>query len=739
MAAFRSSCRQRIILIAFAALWSAPAHAAKVYWPEYYSAGIYRSNPDGSDRELLFQFQRDVLNPKKIAIDLNAGKLYLTASRNLSTLPEEGVYRSNLDGTALEQLVGDIDGALAIAVDPIGSKVYWSDYATDRIQRANLDGSNVEDVISTSAGTIVVDSDAAKLYWYGGNPNWLRRANLDGSGVEELLADVNGRFALDLQANQIYWIDGTSDVIRRANLDGSNIEDLVVGYMKIPQGIALDLDRGKMYWADQSFKIHRADLDGSNVERIVDPEIHIAHAPTDIAVVVFGSCGDGLLDTFGEWDDGDNVDADGCQAGCLLPECGDGIVDAGEACDDRNNDGGDGCSPICEVEQGWACEGALSECAEICGDSIIVGSEECDDGNTFDADGCQGDCRLPICGDDIVDPDEECDDGDAVDGNGCDTNCTLTACGNGIVTPGEQCDDGNDVDACDGCSNSCTESAFCGDGTVDLVCSEQCDDGNNVDADGCQSTCALPFCGDGIQDPGELCDDGNAAGGDGCEVDCTLTPAVLLYGQIDQAANGGAYDQAFEPYYVEFDSEGADDFEVTDPEGWDVFRVDTVGLSDYGDGSIHVNIAIYPDAAGMPASAPVCDFPEITNYTENAGNLSILLPQSCKLAPGVYWLAQQVRQDYDSWGLHYWSGRLAQNGNPGVWRNPGGGFGTGCADWTPRTACGFDGPDYRFEIFGVPSQSNPVPALGPLGLLMMIVMLGGGCSYVVACRRREMS
>ncbi len=40
--------------------------------------------------------------------------------------------------------------------------------------------------------------------------------------------------------------------------------------LDIPAGLALDLDGGKMYWADQAtFKIQRADLDGSNVEDLV--------------------------------------------------------------------------------------------------------------------------------------------------------------------------------------------------------------------------------------------------------------------------------------------------------------------------------------------------------------------------------------------------------------------------------------------------------------------------------------
>ncbi len=37
--------------------------------------------------------------------------------------------------------------------------------------------------------------------------------------------------------------------------------------------------------------------------------------------------------------------------------CGDGVKAGTEACDDGDTDGGDGCSGICEIENGWSCDG----------------------------------------------------------------------------------------------------------------------------------------------------------------------------------------------------------------------------------------------------------------------------------------------------------------------------------------------------------------------------------------------
>jgi cysteine-rich repeat protein len=45
-----------------------------------------------------------------------------------------------------------------------------------------------------------------------------------------------------------------------------------------------------------------------------------------------GLCGDNSLDTGEACDDGNTVNADGCEANCSLPACQNGIVDPGEVC-----------------------------------------------------------------------------------------------------------------------------------------------------------------------------------------------------------------------------------------------------------------------------------------------------------------------------------------------------------------------------------------------------------------------
>ena len=58
------------------------------------------------------------------------------------------IQRANLDGSNIEDLVTQgLEAPIGIALDVVGGKMYWTDAGTDKIQRANLDGSNVEDLV----------------------------------------------------------------------------------------------------------------------------------------------------------------------------------------------------------------------------------------------------------------------------------------------------------------------------------------------------------------------------------------------------------------------------------------------------------------------------------------------------------------------------------------------------------------------------------------------------------------
>ncbi len=193
----------------------------------------------------------------------------------------ESIRRSDLDGSGIENLVTTgLAAPGGIALDVAGGKMYWTDWGTDKIQRSNLDGSGVEDLITglTSPYAIALDVAGGKMYWTDAIADKIQRSNLDGSGVEDLITglDAPGGIALDVAGGKMYWTDGgDTDKIQRSNLDGSGVEDLVTSGLDEPEGIALDVAGGKMYWADSgeqgrdTDKIQRSNLDGSGVENLV--------------------------------------------------------------------------------------------------------------------------------------------------------------------------------------------------------------------------------------------------------------------------------------------------------------------------------------------------------------------------------------------------------------------------------------------------------------------------------------
>jgi cysteine-rich repeat protein len=126
-----------------------------------------------------------------------------------------------------------------------------------------------------------------------------------------------------------------------------------------------------------------------------------------------------------------------CNAASLSCDgCGDNVLNTGEQCDDGNTTSGDGCEADCTLPP-----------PPGCGDGTVESPEECDDGNQDNGDGCRSNCTEERCGDSILDPTEACDDGNNTDGDGCDSSCNTEAC-NGVGH--DEDSDGVD-DACDNC------------------------------------------------------------------------------------------------------------------------------------------------------------------------------------------------------------------------------------------------------------------------------------------------
>ena len=219
---------------------------------------------------------------------------------------------------------------------------------------------------------------------------------------------------------------------------------------------------------------------------------------------------------------------------CLPPVCGNDLVDTDEDCDDGNLMPKDGCDPSCHFEPpppGWDCHDLTWNDASCwCGCGLVdpgcaspavtsctncpLGCAEgtCSSIEPADNKTCIG------CGDGIVDPGEDCDDANDAPGDGCLANCKRSAPYHWTCSP-------HYYDASDGCD--------CGCGAIDPDCADAtaascayCTDPGSCVAGLCPGNIAAADnatctgCGNGVLDAGEQCDDSNTLPYDGCSPNC---------------------------------------------------------------------------------------------------------------------------------------------------------------------------------------------------------------------------
>ena len=268
-----------------------------------------------------------------------------TGSISLISPEDAGTYYY---GACVQSVVGDSNtdnncsDAVRVTVSQM-PQIYWTDWRTGKIQRATLDGSYIEGLVTglNSPTSIALDIAGGHMYWTDertdrrAGTGKIQRATLDGSNVEDLVTglDYPASIALDIAGGHMYWTDWGTSKIQRAALDGSDVEDLVLvtewsdspalssclkyclghgrgpyvldktehwwnpacslwmvpisktsslGWVALGFGNALDIAGGHIYWTGTG-KIQRAALDGSDVEDLVTGLDYPASIALDMA------------------------------------------------------------------------------------------------------------------------------------------------------------------------------------------------------------------------------------------------------------------------------------------------------------------------------------------------------------------------------------------------------------------------------------------------------------------------
>src|SRR6266849_7708264 len=216
----------------------------------------------------------------------------------------------NPDGSDRNVIVTHCRLPDGIALDVTAGHIYWTNMGSSpsandgSIERADIDGRNrrviVPPGITFTPKQIHLDKANGKLYWCDREGMRVMRANLDGSRIETLVETSQGDarpgpdatkwcvgIAVDPDRGQMYWTQKGPDNagvgrILRANTEipkGQSVSkrsDIEVLYDGLPEPIDLELDLKNrvMYWTDRGDPprgntVNRAPMDVASGKRPV--------------------------------------------------------------------------------------------------------------------------------------------------------------------------------------------------------------------------------------------------------------------------------------------------------------------------------------------------------------------------------------------------------------------------------------------------------------------------------------
>lgn len=196
--------------------------ADKLYWVDPVTGTLYRANPDGSAVETILT---NLISPhlEMISLDPDNGKIYWNNGYG-------AIQRAHLDGSFAETVITSPAAIGDLAIDRIGEKIYWVSNHQN-IMRANLDGTDTEQIASSpSAGGTTgldIDEEGGKVYWADAISDRIYRANLDGSEMQDTGVPTIEPWdvAIDSANGRMYWAQYWGYVYS-ARLDGSDVKQL---------------------------------------------------------------------------------------------------------------------------------------------------------------------------------------------------------------------------------------------------------------------------------------------------------------------------------------------------------------------------------------------------------------------------------------------------------------------------------------------------------------------------------
>jgi len=133
------------------------------------------------------------------------------------------------------------------------SAIYWTNYRSNTIGSANLDGTGVNESFITNLGGFGPEGpygiavNGTSIYWPNNSPT-IGSANLDGTGVNQSFITTATRPEGGIAVDGPYIYFTEFDAIGRANLNGTGVNQSFISGLNSAGGLAVDWTY--IYWTN---------------------------------------------------------------------------------------------------------------------------------------------------------------------------------------------------------------------------------------------------------------------------------------------------------------------------------------------------------------------------------------------------------------------------------------------------------------------------------------------------------
>ncbi|MHC4088344.1 MAG: hypothetical protein ACYSWZ_18870 [Planctomycetota bacterium] len=189
----------------------------RIYWSDI-PAGVISSSMSGTGTAVIWSNASGSI--RGVAVDPNAGKIYWVDGGD--------ILRVNLDGTNNETLYDDLPFSFeGLALDLKNHELYATSWSSGDIIAGPMEGGTIRSIrylvstgiLSMGPEAIALDVKGNKMYWAHSGDGIIQRANLDGSHVETLVSGLSSPYGIDLnvKSGMMYWTDVSK--IQRASME----------------------------------------------------------------------------------------------------------------------------------------------------------------------------------------------------------------------------------------------------------------------------------------------------------------------------------------------------------------------------------------------------------------------------------------------------------------------------------------------------------------------------------------